>query len=142
MTAHLTPEAILKHEQTLIIVDRAAGAATGTGIDMKGAEGIIVQVPHDAIGTSLTIKLTHADTLGGSYTDALLDDGVSVLEVALPLAAGVGLIRVRGSRLKRFVKVVATIVGTNVIYSIESWLYGLDRQPADANGIAGYDLLV
>lgn len=142
MTAHLTLEAITKTQAALAVADRAAGAATSDEIDVKGAEGFYAHIHHTLIGTSLTVKITHSDTSGGSFTDALLDDGVSVMEVVLPIAAGLGRIRVRSSRLKRFVKVVGTLVGTNVTYGIETILAGLHRQPEEADDVDGYDLLV
>lgn len=91
------------------IVQTTTGGAVNVR-DLKGKGKIVLAASAAAAGTdpTLTVKLTHCATSGGTYTDvaggafAVVTDAASVQTIGLDLDS-----------LHEFVKVVATLGGTD-----------------------------
>lgn len=100
------------------IVELAANAArtstlTGTGVDIRKYAGYGQVVLQSSAGTgtnpTLNVKLQHADTVGGSYTDIT---GAVFAEVT-DAADSTQMIQLPVDEVKPFIKVIGTIAGTD-----------------------------
>lgn len=101
---------------------RRTSTLTGTGIDVLHYEGVALAVLNASAGTgtnpTLDVKLQHsddnstfADVTGATFTQVTNDAG----------SAGVQVMRINVSDLKRYLRVIGTIGGTT-----PSFDYGVD----------------
>lgn len=101
---------------------RRTSTLTGTGIDVLHYEGVALAVLNASAGTgtnpTLDVKLQHsddnstyADVTGATFTQVTNDAG----------SAGVQVMRINVSDLKRYLRVIGTIGGTS-----PSFDYGVD----------------
>lgn len=102
----------LDKAEVLAPAARTATTTTSAAIDLASLGGVPVMALYcDAAsaGTlpTLDAKITHCDTSGGSYTDS----GLTFTQVTT--AAALQLVRLDRTILKRFVKLVLTIGGTD-----------------------------
>jgi hypothetical protein len=92
---------------------RRTTTLTGTGIDVLHYEGVALAVLNTSAGTGTTptldVKLQHsddnstfADVTGATFTQVTSDSGT----------AGVQVMRINVSDLKRYLRVIGTIAGT------------------------------
>lgn len=97
----------------LLSARQITSTATGAAVDIRDLKGkgkIVLAASAAAAGTNptLNVKLTHCTTSGGSYSDV---SGAAFAEVTT--TAGVQQIGVDFDSLHRYVKVVATVAGTD-----------------------------
>jgi hypothetical protein len=88
---------------------------TGTGIDLLDYEGIGLFVLHAALATAgttptLDCKLQESDASGSGYADIT---GATYTQVTGAAGAGVQKLALNVSNLKRYVRLIGTIAGTN-----------------------------
>lgn len=87
--------------------------ATGSAIDVSAFHGLCdVIMNSSATGGAdhtSTVKLTHCDTSGGTYTDVTNGAFAAVTNAA----ASCQVLTLNADSLKKYVKVVSTLAGTN-----------------------------
>lgn len=91
------------------------GTATGSAVDVADFTGnakFVLDCAQPAAGETLDVKLQHSDTSGGTYTDAT---GYAFTQVTNAGGASFQVLDLSVDGLKRFVKVVATKVGTTAL---------------------------
>ena len=97
---------------------RRTATATGSAIDLRDYVGDIKFILSTSAGGgadhTLNVKLTECDTSGGSYTDVA---GAAFTEVTNAADATESL-TVSADSLKRYVKAVATIAGTEPTFDM------------------------
>jgi hypothetical protein len=97
---------------------RRTATATGSAIDLRDYVGDIKVILSTSAGGgadhTLNVKLTECDTSGGSYTDVA---GAAFTEVTNAADATESL-TVSADSLKRYVKAVATIAGTEPTFDM------------------------
>ena len=95
---------------TFIANDVTASTKTGSAVDLQDYEGdIALSLDAEAGGSGITyaVKLTEADTTGGTYTD--VSDGAFTTTTAN--TALVEQLVVNSDEIKRFIKCVVTVAG-------------------------------
>lgn len=95
---------------TFIGNDVTASTKTGSAVDLQDYEGdIALSLDAEAGGSGITyaVKLTEADTTGGTYTD--VSDGAFTTTTAN--TALVEQLVVNSDEIKRFIKCVVTVAG-------------------------------
>ncbi len=95
---------------TFIANDVTASTKTGSAVDLQDYEGdIALSLDAEAGGSGITyaVKLTEADTNGGTYTD--VSDGAFTTTTAN--TALVEQLVVNSDETKRFIKCVVTVAG-------------------------------
>ena len=95
---------------TFIANDVMASTKTGSAVDLQDYEGdIALSLDAEAGGSGITyaVKLTEADTSGGSYTD--VSGGAFTTTTAN--TALVEQLVVNSDEIKRFIKCVVTVAG-------------------------------
>lgn len=102
-------------QTTIALAPPAALTATTTGsaIDVSGFHGLCDMVLNSAAtggaGMTSDVKLTHCDTSGGTYTDVTNGAFAQVTNAA----ASCQTLILNADSLKKYVKVVHTLAGTN-----------------------------
>lgn len=143
MQAHVTPEVLIKTVDFHLANSQSAGAVNGSALDMKGAMNLRVVLSLGATGGGITVAaaLQHSDD--NSTFTAALDDAGNAIAVAKAAGAGASrhMLRVRGSRLKRYVRLSVTTAGGAAIVAAVGEAWGL-RDTAHADGTAAYGTLV
>lgn len=143
MQTHVTPEILIKTTDFHLANSQGAGAVNGSALDMKGAANLRVVLLLGATGGGITASaaLQHSDD--NSTFVAALDDAGNAITVskAASAAASRHMLRVRGSRLKRYVRLAVTTAGGAVIVAAVGETWGL-KDTAYADGNAAYGSLV
>ncbi len=102
---------------------------TGTGIDVLDYEGVTLAVLNASAGTGTTptldVKLQHSDD-DSTYADVAGGTFTQVTDVAG--TAGVQVLKVNVSDLKRYVRVIGTIAGTTPRSTSASSSWGSRRR--------------
>ena len=114
----------------LVLVPATSYDATveGTGIDVLDYEGVALAVLNASAGTGTTptldVKLQHSDD-DSTYTDVTGGTFTQVTDVAG--TAGVQVLKVNVSDLKRYVRVVGTIAGTTPSFDFGAEFIGIKK---------------
>lgn len=101
---------------------------TGTGIDVLDYEGVALAVLNASAGTGTTptldVKLQHSDD-DSTYADVTGGAFTQVTDVAG--TAGVQVMKVNVSDLKRYVRVIGTIAGTTPSFEFGVEFIGIKK---------------
>ena len=101
---------------------------TGTGIDVLDYEGVALAVLNASAGTgtdpTLDVKLQHSDD-DSTYADVTGGAFTQVTDVAG--TAGVQVMKVNVSDLKRYVRVIGTIAGTTPSFEFGVEFIGIKK---------------
>jgi len=95
---------------SLLPNDVVTTTGTGSAVDLAGYEGdmaVILDAEAGGAGITYAVKLTEADTSGGSYTD-VADGAFTTTEANTAL---VEKISVNTNDLKRYIKLSVTVAG-------------------------------
>ena len=102
----------------------------GTPIDLLDYEGVgdfLLNASAATAGTTPTLncKLQHCDTSGGTYADVTGGAFVEVTDVAG--TAGVQVLKLNVSDLKRYAKLVGAIAGENASFDFSGEFIGIKK---------------
>jgi len=101
---------------------------TGTGIDVLDYEGVALAVLNASAGTGTTptldVKLQHSDD-DSTYADVTGGTFTQVTDAAE--TAGVQVLKVNVSELKRYVRVIGTIAGTTPSFEFGIEFVGIKK---------------
>ena len=107
---------------------RRTSTLTGTGIDVLDYEGVALAVLNASEGTGTTptldVKLQHSDD-DSTYADVTSGAFAQVTDVAG--TAGVQILKVNVSDLKRYVRVIGTIAGTTPSFDFGVEFVGIKK---------------
>ena len=107
---------------------RRTSTLTGTGIDVLDYEGVALAVLNASEGTGTTptldVKLQHSDD-DSTYADVTSGAFTQVTDVAG--TAGVQILKVNVSDLKRYVRVIGTIAGTTPSFDFGVEFVGIKK---------------
>ena len=107
---------------------RRTSTLTGTGIDVLDYEGVALAVLNASEGTGTTptldVKLQHSDD-DSTYADVTSGAFAQVTDVAG--TAGVQVLKVNVSDLKRYVRVIGTIAGTTPSFDFGVEFVGIKK---------------
>ena len=95
-------------------VSAPTGTSTGSAVDIVDFTGnaqLVLDCGAPAAAETLDVKLQHSDTSGGTYTDT----GISFAQVTNAGGASYQVLSASVDGLKRYIKVVATKVGTTAL---------------------------
>lgn len=146
-----TPERVLRSEPGLVPAAHAAATINSAAVDngTMGAENLLVLGHHAATAAAHTILFTVQHSPDNSaWADATLDDGTTSAEVlvAASTATSPVRIRVRCSRLDRYIRLQVVTVGASTTVASAMLLFlGIDDSKWSDETLAGanaYDLLV
>ena len=109
---------------------RRTTTLTGTEIDVLHYEGVALIVLNASAGTGTTptldVKLQHSDTTtSGDFADVTTGAFTRVTEVSG--TAGVQVLRVNVSDLKRYLRVIGTIAGTTPSFDFGVEFVGIKK---------------
>ena len=107
---------------------RRTSTLTGTGIDVLDYEGVALAVLNASAGTGTTptldVKLQHSDD-DSTYADVTGGTFTQVTDAAE--TAGVQVLKVNVSDLKRYVRVIGTIAGTTPSFEFGVEFVGIKK---------------
>lgn len=146
-----TPERLIRSEIGLLPAAHAAATINSASVDngTMGAENLMVLGHHAATAAAHTILFTVQHSPDNStWADATLDDGVTSAEVLVAASTATSLVRIRMrvSRLDRYIRLQVVTVGASTTVAAASLLFfGIDdaKWSDESLGSANaYDLLV
>ncbi len=107
---------------------RRTSTLTGTGIDVLDYEGVALVLLNTSVGTGTTptldVKLQHSDD---NYTFADVTSGAFTKVTSAAETAGVKVMKVNVSDLKRYLRVVGTIAGTTPSFDFGVEFVGIKK---------------
>jgi hypothetical protein len=113
---------------SLLSASKLTATNTGAAVEVGDYHGLAQVVLNaslmEAASTSAVVKLQHADTSSGSYTDA----GIAFAAIT-DTDGKFQALGINADRLKKFVRVVSTLTGTTPAVTVSVTLVGATEQP-------------